>query len=160
MNLTQAIKEQAYHMGFSLVGVTTSDPLPHADVFEAWLRQGRHGEMAYLNTPRSRLCRARPDLILPECRSSPRLGYTVPGSITHECKWQNQPIAVWQDSCPTPGERIITTSCPGDYDAWLNSLNHRLGIRSQTAGTPIQVQCWSASWHSALGWDGSARIPA
>ena len=78
MNLTQDIKEQAYQLGFSLVGVTTSNPLPHADIFDAWLGQGRHGEMTYLNTRRSRLCRARPDLILPECRSVLVLGTRYP----------------------------------------------------------------------------------
>ena len=74
MNLTQAIKEQAYRLGFSLVGVTTADPLPHANVFDEWLEQGRHGEMAYLNSPRSLVCRARPDRILPDCRSVLVLG--------------------------------------------------------------------------------------
>jgi epoxyqueuosine reductase len=78
LNLTQAIKEHAYRLGFSLVGVTTSGPLPHGDVFEFWLGQGRHGEMAYLNTSRSRLCRARPDLVLPECRSVLVLGTRYP----------------------------------------------------------------------------------
>jgi epoxyqueuosine reductase len=83
VNLTQAIKEQAYQLGFSLVGVTNPDPLPHAEVFDAWLGQGRQGEMTYLNTPRSRLCRARPDLILPECRSVLVLGtrYPAPSSV-------------------------------------------------------------------------------
>lgn len=78
LNLTQAVKEQAYQLGFSLVGVTTSAPLPHADVFAAWLKDGRYGEMSYLNTPRSRICRARPDLILPECRSVLVLGTPYP----------------------------------------------------------------------------------
>lgn len=80
MNLTQAIKEQAYRLGFSLVGVTTSDPLPHLRVFEAWLDQGRHAEMTYLNSPRSRASRARPDLILAECRSVIALGMRYPAS--------------------------------------------------------------------------------
>jgi epoxyqueuosine reductase len=84
VNLTQTIEEQAYYLGFSLVGVSTPDPLPHANVFETWLEQGRHGEMSYLNTLRSRLCRARPDQILPGCRSVLVLGirYPVPPAIT------------------------------------------------------------------------------
>lgn len=80
MNLTQAIKEHAYRSGFSLVGISSPDPLPHANVFETWLQQGRHGEMTYLNNPRSRLCRARPDQILPECRSVLVLGIRYPAS--------------------------------------------------------------------------------
>ena len=78
MNLTFAVKEEAYRLGFSMVGVSTPAPLPHADVFETWLQQGRHGEMTYLNTPHSRLCRACPNQILPECRSVLVLGSLYP----------------------------------------------------------------------------------
>jgi epoxyqueuosine reductase len=78
VSLTRAIKEQAYVLGFSLVGVTTPEPLPHMDVFKVWLQQGRHGEMTYLNSPRSRECRNRPDLILPGCRSVISLGINYP----------------------------------------------------------------------------------
>lgn len=81
MNLTQTIKEQAVRLGFSLVGVTTPDPLPHDEVFEMWLAQGRQGEMAYLNTPRSRLCRARPAMVLPDCRSVIVLGTRYPAPL-------------------------------------------------------------------------------
>lgn len=69
MDLKQLIKHEAYRLGFSLVGVTTCQPLPHASVFASWLEQGRHGEMGYLATPRSRQCRPHPQNILPECRS-------------------------------------------------------------------------------------------
>ena len=81
MNLTQAIKEHAYRLGFSLVGATTCDPLPHERVLEAWLAQGRHGEMTYLNTPRSLICRAHPAEILPECRSILVLGARYPAAL-------------------------------------------------------------------------------
>lgn len=81
MNLTQAVKEQAYRLGFSLVGITTGDPLAHADVFEVWLERGRQGEMSYLNTARSRLCRAHPERILPECRSVLVLGVRYPAPL-------------------------------------------------------------------------------
>jgi epoxyqueuosine reductase len=81
VNLKQEIKEQAHRMGFSLVGVTTSDPLPHAGVFEVWLDQGRQGEMTYLDTPRSRAFRAHPDLLLPECRSVLVLGMRYPAAL-------------------------------------------------------------------------------
>jgi len=78
VNLTFAVKEQAYRLGFSMVGVSTPAPLPHADVFETWLQQGRHGAMTYLNNPRSRLCRSNPRQILPECRSVLVLGSLYP----------------------------------------------------------------------------------
>jgi epoxyqueuosine reductase len=83
LNSTQAIKEQAFRLGFSLAGISPPDPLPHTDVFEAWLQQGRHGEMAYLETLRSRQCRAQPRQLMPECRSILALGipYPVPVAL-------------------------------------------------------------------------------
>jgi len=78
MNLKHAIKEHAQQLGFSLVGITTCDPVPHADVFETWLSQGRQGEMAYLDTTRSRTCRAYPGQLLPECCSVLVLGLRYP----------------------------------------------------------------------------------
>jgi len=67
--LTQAIKEKAYQLGFTLSGVTTPDPPPHYPTFEQWLAQGYHGTMNYLADERSRNRRADPKQILPECKS-------------------------------------------------------------------------------------------
>ena len=52
-----------------MVGVTTPDPPPHYSTFENWLAQNHHGTMDYLGTDRSRLRRANPLEILPECKS-------------------------------------------------------------------------------------------
>ena len=78
VSLTQTIKDQAHRLGFSLVGITTGDPLPHAQVFEDWLRESRQGEMTYLDSPRSRAGRGNPRQILPECRSVLALGARYP----------------------------------------------------------------------------------
>lgn len=84
MSLIQAIKEYAHSLGFELVGVTTSDPLPNVEVYNKWLEHGRHGEMAYLENPRSRYVRAAPGLVLPGCRSVIVLGmaYTAPTPVS------------------------------------------------------------------------------
>ncbi|MFH1185468.1 MAG: tRNA epoxyqueuosine(34) reductase QueG [Chloroflexota bacterium] len=68
-SLEQSIKDEARRLGFVLAGVTTPDPPPHASVFQDWLSHGRHGSMSYLAEDRSRLRRADPRLIMPECRS-------------------------------------------------------------------------------------------
>jgi epoxyqueuosine reductase len=83
VNLTQMVKEQAGRLGFTLAGVTTPDPPPHFASFEAWLRQGRHGEMAYLASQRARLCREYPAQLLPECRSILVLGARYPAPLPH-----------------------------------------------------------------------------
>ena len=83
MSLKEAIKSEAQRLGFQLVGVTSPDPPEHINVFEEWLALGRHGEMDYLATERSRQRRADPRQILPECRSILVLGmrYPKPGSL-------------------------------------------------------------------------------
>ncbi|MGE5123422.1 MAG: tRNA epoxyqueuosine(34) reductase QueG [Acidobacteriaceae bacterium] len=77
-SLPQTIKDQAHCLGFSLVGITTSESLPHARTFERWLSEGRQGEMTYLDSPRSRAYRAHPRAILPECSSVLVLGVRYP----------------------------------------------------------------------------------
>ena len=67
--LTEFVKTEALRLGFSRVGITTPDPPPHIEVYESWLNEGRHGEMAYLGTERARHQRADPQEILPECAS-------------------------------------------------------------------------------------------
>jgi epoxyqueuosine reductase len=67
--LKEAIKIKSKQLGFILAGVTTPDPPPHFPTFENWLAQGHHADMAYLATERSRLRRADPRQILPECKS-------------------------------------------------------------------------------------------
>ncbi len=67
--LEEDIKHEARRLGFILAGVTTPEPPAHLSAFESWLSLGRHGQMGYLATERSRLCRADPRKILPGCRS-------------------------------------------------------------------------------------------
>ncbi len=69
IDLKERIKEKSSQLGFILAGVTTPDPPPHLSTFEHWLAQGRHGTMEYLASERSRIRRADPRQILPECKS-------------------------------------------------------------------------------------------
>ena len=78
MLLKDRIKTQAHRLGFELVGVTSPDPPPHYEVYEAWLGSGRHGEMGYLANERACRRRADPRRILPECQSILVLGMRYP----------------------------------------------------------------------------------
>ncbi|MBM3143671.1 MAG: tRNA epoxyqueuosine(34) reductase QueG [Chloroflexi bacterium] len=78
--LTQAIKQEAYRLGFHLAGVTTPEPPPHLDIYEEWLSAGHYGEMAWLASDRARQRRADPRLILPECQAIIVLGVLYPPS--------------------------------------------------------------------------------
>jgi len=117
MNLTQAVKEQAYRLGFSLVGITTSEPLTHAEVFEFWLGQGRYGEMSYLNTARSRLYRAHPERILPECRSVLVLGVRYPAPL---------PVKIPGGGRSALGGKLAAYAWGVDYHEFLPARLQRL----------------------------------
>jgi epoxyqueuosine reductase len=78
MSLTGSVKAEAQRLGFQLAGVTTPAPPSHLNVFEAWLRAGRHGEMDYLAKEPARQRRGDPRQILPECRSILVLGMRYP----------------------------------------------------------------------------------
>ena len=49
----ERILEQARELGFDLVGVAPFGPPPDAARFEAWLDEGKHGSMAYLERGRA-----------------------------------------------------------------------------------------------------------
>ncbi len=74
MSLTQAIRAEAYRLGFSLAGFTTPDPPPHWSEYQHWLAMGRHGSMQYLEDPR----RSDPRSVLPGCRTILLLALSYP----------------------------------------------------------------------------------
>ena len=80
--LKQSIKEKARQLGFILAGVTSSEPPPHYTAFESWLNAGMHGTMNYLAEERSRIRRADPKQILPECKSILVLGMPYEKDLT------------------------------------------------------------------------------
>ena len=67
--LSEHLRSEALRLGFTLVGITSPDPPDHLQVYEAWLSEGRHGEMGYLESDRARRRRADPREILPECEA-------------------------------------------------------------------------------------------
>jgi epoxyqueuosine reductase len=67
--LTRLIKEEAYKLGFALAGITTPDPPDHLDQFTSWLALGYHGAMEWIAGDDSRVKRAHPLMIMPECQS-------------------------------------------------------------------------------------------
>ncbi len=59
------LKEQARALGLADLGVTTSEPLPRGEYYEAWLAQGRNAGMAWLKPGE----RTRPTDLLPSART-------------------------------------------------------------------------------------------
>jgi epoxyqueuosine reductase len=69
LSLTESFKSQARSLGFHLVGITSPDPFPRAELdITRWLAEGHNGEMAWLNAARAHLG-TRPQELLPGARS-------------------------------------------------------------------------------------------
>jgi epoxyqueuosine reductase len=69
MSLTSDFKAYAREVGFHLVGVTSAEPFPEAELdITRWLGDGHNGEMAWMNAARTRLA-TRPRELLPAAKS-------------------------------------------------------------------------------------------
>jgi epoxyqueuosine reductase len=66
---TALIKSRALAAGFEAVGIAAVAPLEAREHYEAWLAAGRHGDMRWLATDRSRARRDDITRILPNLRS-------------------------------------------------------------------------------------------
>jgi epoxyqueuosine reductase len=155
IDLRQAIKQQAQQMGLSLVGITTCETLPHAEVFETWIGLGRHGEMTYLDTPRSRACRAHPDLLLPECRSVLVLGLRYPAPARLHADARGDRI---------PRGKIAAYAWGEDYhDALPRRLRKLVDFIEEQVGHPVPNRWYTdtgpilereLAQRAGLGWIG------
>jgi len=77
-SLSQMIKTEAIRLGFHLVGVTTPDQPVNLAIYEDWLAEGYHADMAWIASERARQRRADPRLILTDCQSILMLGICYP----------------------------------------------------------------------------------
>jgi len=69
----QELEEHARAVGFDLVGIAPAAPPPEGARFEAWLDDGHHADMDWLERNRERIL--DPRLTLPEARSIVVLGF-------------------------------------------------------------------------------------
>lgn len=60
---------RALDAGFAMARIATVGPLEAQSHYEAWLEAGRHGDMAWLASPKHRARRADPSLLVPGIRS-------------------------------------------------------------------------------------------
>ena len=67
LELARLAKAQAVELGFDACGITDLAPSRHAGALEAWLAEGRHGEMTYMSRQASR--RQHPAEVWLEARS-------------------------------------------------------------------------------------------
>src|SRR5258708_3241378 len=105
MSLAAALKEYARNIGFHLVGITSPEPFPDAELdITRWLGEGHQGEMAWLNEARTRL-ETRPAELLPGAKALIAVGVS------------------YRTVEPTagPGGRVARYAWGGDYHATMKT---------------------------------------
>jgi epoxyqueuosine reductase len=156
-DLKQAIKEKARQLGFILAGVTSAEPPEHYGTFESWLNAGMHGTMHYLAAERSRIRRADPRQILPECKSILVLG--IPYLATEPT--ENLRIDS-EDSVANP--KIASYALGNDYhDILPQKLKAIVDFIEQQLGHPVANRYYTdtgpilereLAQRAGLGWIG------
>ena len=139
-SLKNDLQAEANHLGFSLFGVTAPVTPPHFEVFEDWLSAGRHGEMAYLASDKSRYLRADPRRIMfPACQSILVLGMRYP-----------RPAPRLEPDTPQTGSgrpghgRVAAYACGDDYHLVIPSRLAKLAARLETiAGHPVASRSYT-----------------
>lgn len=154
LSLAQAVKAEAYRLGFHLVGVTSAAPPAHLDTFNSWLGAGRHGEMAYLAADRSLLCRADPSQILPGCQSILVLGMQYAAPLVHTSPSEH----------PALSGKVSSYAWGEDYHAVLPALMRQLvQFLADKVGHPVANRWYTdtgpvmereLAQRAGLGWIG------
>jgi epoxyqueuosine reductase len=168
MDLTRAVKAEARRLGFDLVGVTTPDPPPHVDVFQRWLEAGRHGQMAYLESERSRQRRSDPRQILPECRSILALAARYPPSSPNIGRGRGDAGGVVRAADAQTGPdltgRVAAYAWGADYhDVLVERLRALVEFIEVQVGRSVPNRCYTdtgpllerdLAQRAGLGWIG------
>jgi epoxyqueuosine reductase len=108
--LAARLKAYAREVGFHLIGVTSPEPFPQAELdITRWLGEGHQGEMAWLNAARTRLA-TRPQELLPGARS-----LIVVGVSYRTVEPDASPAQPAPSTHPNRGGRIARYAWGSDY---------------------------------------------
>ena len=162
--LTELIRIKSRQLGFILAGVTANEPPAHFNIFQEWLDADHHASMDYLALERSRLRRADPKLILPECKSILVLAlpYTpiTPSSPTLPSQGEESPLSQRERS----GVRVASYALGDDYHEIIpprlkaivqfieDQIGHPVPNRYYTDAGPILER--ELAQRAGLGWIG------
>ena len=159
-DLKERIKAKSKQLGFILAGVTTPEPPPHYSTFENWLAQGYHGSMNYLAEERSRLRRADPRQILPECKSILVLATPYNPSNSHRA---DSAEAVDRDRAEITGQ-IASYAWGDDYHDVLSArMEELVQFIEERVGVPVKNRWYTdtgpilerdLAQRAGLGWIG------
>jgi epoxyqueuosine reductase len=143
--LKQAIKQKARQLGFTLTGVTSSEPPAHYPAFQSWLASGYHGTMQYLVNEK----RADPKLILPECKSILILAlpYSPSSFILHPSSFRIASYALGDDY-----HEVIPPKLKQIVEFIEEQLGYKIPNRYYTDTGPLLER--ELAQRAGLGWIG------
>src|SRR5712691_7030950 len=123
MSLADDLKVKARELGFHLVGITSPEPFPEAELdITRWLGEGHQGEMGWLNEARTRLA-TRPSELLPGAKALIVVG------VSYRTV----------EPADGPGGRVARYAWGGDYhDAMKTRLRLLAAFLSMQAGRPVK----------------------
>jgi len=144
-----AIQEIAKKLGFDDCRIAPADPARHRELFNEWLADGRHGEMAWL--ARDPLRRSDPAVVLPGARSVILLAMNYwQGTERPECNGEYR-IAryAWNDDYHDMIEVKLR-----ELDIFLTSVG---GVQKRYVDTgPVMERDFASE--AGLGWNGKSTM--
>ncbi|HRQ25134.1 MAG TPA: tRNA epoxyqueuosine(34) reductase QueG [Anaerolineales bacterium] len=149
-DLKQAVKQKARQLGFILAGVTSSDPPAHYNIFADWLEEGHHATMDYLASDRSRIRRADPKHILPECKSI--LVLALPYIPNSEFRIQNSEFRIASYALGADYHDVIPPRLKQIVEFIEEQVGHPIPNRYYTDTGPILER--ELAQRAGLGWIG------
>lgn len=146
--LKSALVAEAEALGFDLCRIAPADAAPHSAEFRAWIAEGQHGDMAWLEKNPDR--RTTPQLVLPDARSVIVLGmnYWKP-TISEDASTGKIARYAWGDDYHEVIEPRLW-----QIDAFLQKHG---GKQRQYVDTgPVLERDFAAL--SGLGWHGKSTM--
>ena len=147
LSLTSRIRQEALRLGFFKIGITPARPLPEGERFEKWLRDGMHGEMAYMERQASK--RRDPGLILEDARSLiiAAINYQSGDALSENPNHGKISRYAWGDDY----HRVVKDRLQQLYAFIENEDTAARGLCYVDTG-PIMEKVWGAQ--TSLGWIG------
>jgi epoxyqueuosine reductase len=140
-----AIKRRAAELGFDACGITSAEPVRHAEFYRDWLARGAAGEMAWLAREPER--RTDPRRVLPGARS-----LIVAG------------LNYWQPAPPRRG-RIARYALGDDYHDILQKKLRSLADEIEQHGAQAKIYVDTGpvlekplAQRAGLGWQGKSTM--
>lgn len=149
--LNSKVKALAQELGFDDCRIAVAKRATHADDFEAWIEDGRHGEMQWLERNPNRRCDPRE--VLPDCKSVICLAvnYYTGESPFPENHPQDYQVAryAWNDDYHDLIEKRLA-----EFNAGLVELG---GVQRYYVDTgPVLERDFATD--AGLGWNGKSTV--